>query len=626
MQNNMTSTYDPADNKCRLRSAARLPKDLYERVRGAGFIWAPKQELFVAPMWTPGREDLLLELCGEIGDEDTSLVDRAEERAERFTEYKEHRAEDAAQARAGVSAIADNIPFGQPILIGHHSERHAIKDAERIESGMRKAVKMWETSEYWKQRAAGAIAHAKYKELPAVRARRIKGIEADKRKQERNKAEAERALRFWRGEMVFVNRTTGEKYKLAINEENRARIRDFCGGGLDVGGFNVAPKEGGASWEGWSAWNVLDPDDTRYKACPSCTVEQCREAAERVFTSKIAHYNRWITHYEHRLEYERAMLAESGGMATDKTGPEKGGACHCWASPRGGFSYIQKVNKVSVTVLDNWGNGGKNFTRTIPFDQLSAVMTAAQVGAARANGALLESPDKTGFYIRGEVDAAQVNETPEQRNERLHKEHMAAKAEKESTAAPFGAMRETLKAGIRVVSAPQLFPTPPDLCKRMVDAAGVLAGRRVLEPSAGTGNIIRTAINSATGADCMRLVAVEINPQLAEGLRNQRDKTLYANESNFDVRCADFLQCNSDLGLFDVVLMNPPFSNGADIKHIEHARHFLKPGGKIVAICANGPRQREALQPIATDWVDLPAGSFAESGTSVNAAMLVIEV
>lgn len=76
----MSATYSPEDNKLRLSSISRLPKDLYTRVRAAGFIWAPKQEIFVAPMWTPGREDLLLELCGEIGDEDTSLVDRAEQR------------------------------------------------------------------------------------------------------------------------------------------------------------------------------------------------------------------------------------------------------------------------------------------------------------------------------------------------------------------------------------------------------------------------------------------------------------------------------------------------------------------------------------------------------------------
>ena len=84
-----TATYSPEDNKLRLYSTTRLDSETYARVKAAGFIWAPKQDLFVAPMWTPSREDLLIELAGEIEDEDRSLVDRAEERADRFSDYKE---------------------------------------------------------------------------------------------------------------------------------------------------------------------------------------------------------------------------------------------------------------------------------------------------------------------------------------------------------------------------------------------------------------------------------------------------------------------------------------------------------------------------------------------------------
>ena len=72
-----TATYSPEDNKIRITPFARLDKDVYERLRAAGFIWAPKQGVFVAPMWTPGRADLAEELCGELGDEDTTLVERA---------------------------------------------------------------------------------------------------------------------------------------------------------------------------------------------------------------------------------------------------------------------------------------------------------------------------------------------------------------------------------------------------------------------------------------------------------------------------------------------------------------------------------------------------------------------
>ncbi|MDE2106884.1 MAG: DUF3560 domain-containing protein, partial [Patescibacteria group bacterium] len=193
----LTATYSPDDNKLRLYANGKLPPDIYEKVKAAGFKWAPKQELFVAPMWTPQRADLLEELCGEIGDEDASLADRAAIRSERFEDYSDKRATEAARAQEQVEALTNGIPLGQPILIGHHSEKHARKHAEKIENGMRSAVRLWETSEYWSDRAAGALRHAQYKERPDVRARRIKGIEADKRKAEKNKAEAENWLKLW---------------------------------------------------------------------------------------------------------------------------------------------------------------------------------------------------------------------------------------------------------------------------------------------------------------------------------------------------------------------------------------------------------------------------------------------
>jgi hypothetical protein len=77
-----------------------------------------------------------------------------------------------------------------------------------------------------------------------------------------------------------------------------------------------------------------------------------------------------------------------------------------------------------------------------------------------------------------------------------------------------------------------------------------------------------------------------------------------------------------DGGDFDSVVMNPPFKDGADIKHIFHARSFLKQGGRLVAICAGGPRQTEKLKPLAETWEELPEGTFA--GTGVHAVLLTM--
>ena len=37
------------------------------------------------------------------------------------------------------------------------------------------------------------------------------------------------------------------------------------------------------------------------------------------------------------------------------------------------------------------------------------------------------------------------------------------------------------------------------------------------------------------------------------------------------------------------------------------------------------PRQQERFEAIAAEWIDLPAGSFKKQGTSVNAAIVVID-
>ena len=52
--------------------------------------------------------------------------------------------------------------------------------------------------------------------------------------------------------------------------------------------------------------------------------------AREMHARVVAFSSRWIEHYDNRLAYERAMLADAGGTIADKTGPEKGGAVRCW--------------------------------------------------------------------------------------------------------------------------------------------------------------------------------------------------------------------------------------------------------------------------------------------------------
>lgn len=64
---------------------------------------------------------------------------------------KARSASEGADARA--RAIADNIPMGQPILVGHHSEKRARRDAQRIDNGFRKAHEQQQAAAELERRA-----------------------------------------------------------------------------------------------------------------------------------------------------------------------------------------------------------------------------------------------------------------------------------------------------------------------------------------------------------------------------------------------------------------------------------------------------------------------------------------
>lgn len=165
----------------------------------------------------------------------------------------------------------------------------------------------------------------------------------------------------------------------------------------------------------------------------------------------------------------------------------------------------------------------------------------------------------------------------------------------------------------RAVAAFQLFQTPPAIAAQLVARLGGLPPlARVLEPSAGLGRIL-----DALPRHC-ETVAVEMAPQCAVEL-------FTANRINVRILQRDFLTVQpAEIGTFDAVAMNPPFHMRADIRHILHARQFLKPGGRLAALCLNTHHRVEALRPLCSSWEELPAGEFAKEGTAVAVVLLTI--
>lgn len=199
-----------------------------------------------------------------------------------------------------------------------------------------------------------------------------------------------------------------------------------------------------------------------------------------------------------------------------------------------------------------------------------------------------------------------------------------AKVEEMEAVAPRFAALANNGAAPKVVVARQLFQTPEPLTARLVEL--LTANRpsigRVLEPSAGLGRLYRAVRAIHPSAP---ITMVDISPDCCGELYRITESDTLATLVTGDFLPMNWLRLG---GQFDSVVMNPPFHGGAlsgDIAHILKASGFLLPGGRLVSICAVGPRQRKALQPIASQWIDLPRGSFKSEGTNVETAIVVID-
>lgn len=267
----ITATYSPEDNKIRLYPSVRLDDETFQRVKDAGFKWAPKQELFVAPKWSCKREDLALELADEIEPEEMTVAERAQAKAARLDALADKRAAESSAYSRAADELSRAFEFGQPILVGHHSERKARKTQERMHNAMDKAVRAHKAIGYWHYRAEGVERFANMKNDPKVRARRIKTLLAELRDFQRRLNGAHKALENWE------KLTTDNLIRMAL-------------GRSEMYSFNL--------------YSAVERGDM--------TPQEAREKAMAGARSIIESDNlaRWISHTLNRLSYEREMLGE----------------------------------------------------------------------------------------------------------------------------------------------------------------------------------------------------------------------------------------------------------------------------------------------------------------------------
>lgn len=150
----------------------------------------------------------------------------------------------------------------------------------------------------------------------------------------------------------------------------------------------------------------------------------------------------------------------------------------------------------------------------------------------------------------------------------------------------------------------QFYPTPAWLAAQAVAAAEIGPDDECLEPSAGLGAL----------ADLMpmdRTQCVEISEIHCAVLRAK----------GHCVTEEDFLAWEPAGVKFDRVVMNPPFSEGRWLAHVEHAASMVYPGGRLVAILPESAMRKRLLPGWTIRWGEV----HKFPGTSISVSILTAD-
>ncbi len=172
---------------------------------------------------------------------------------------------------------------------------------------------------------------------------------------------------------------------------------------------------------------------------------------------------------------------------------------------------------------------------------------------------------------------------------------------------------------------PLCYSTPARLAAWMVELLDIQPGQRVLEPSAGEGDLVRAALAACPGAS---IDVLEIQPAL-QALLEQEGYRLVG---------TDFLAYRPG-PMYHRIVMNPPFKNGLDIWHILYAFDLLAYGGRLATIAhaestSGSSARSQAFQLWLRErraWVQPlpggPNGIFMESRrpTQVATSLIVVQ-
>ncbi|MDF5729086.1 MAG: SAM-dependent DNA methyltransferase [Rhizonema sp. PD38] len=189
----------------------------------------------------------------------------------------------------------------------------------------------------------------------------------------------------------------------------------------------------------------------------------------------------------------------------------------------------------------------------------------------------------------------------------------------EPTEDPIQVQIRRLEAELIGLKIHDFFPTPNDLCDRLVKLAKLKPGMKVLEPSAGKADLAQTILRYHPD---VHLDVIEIQENLRRILELKK----------FNVIGYNFL--NSASGeKWDAIIANPPFSEFCE--HTYHAYKCLISGGILVTIAPESvffrsDRKFKEFRQWMTShnaWDEkVPDGSFLKSANPTGVATRILVV
>ncbi|HZC08365.1 MAG TPA: DUF3560 domain-containing protein [Ktedonobacterales bacterium] len=174
-----TRQYDPTSRITWLDFDGKPEEETRAALKANGWRWSGYRK-----QWYNNRRWPTVPACVAV--EDGGECAYAEERADRLQDRAAAHVEKSNAAYKRSHDLVSMIPLGQPILVGHHSERADRNRRAKSWAAMDKSVAEAKTADRLDDAAKSSAAHQAYKQTPEAMQRRVDRLSAELRKMRRH--------------------------------------------------------------------------------------------------------------------------------------------------------------------------------------------------------------------------------------------------------------------------------------------------------------------------------------------------------------------------------------------------------------------------------------------------------